>query len=99
MSYIDITSYSGERNKDWSYTDKAGHIHVWLTSPDFIQDNRMRAGVWKIPTCEYIVERESDIDLEISGKGYYECKLCGERIYPVDKPASGFREYFYIPDF
>jgi len=83
---IEVSSYSGEPDPNWKFTDAQGHHH-WRSKKE---DNHY-------PTLIWVVDSEGgdpdDWGGEYPPTGHYECAACGEVIEPGSVPPSYCRKY------
>jgi hypothetical protein len=77
---VEITSALPRANKNWRYTDQAGHEHYWRngypTLVEIVDD-----GYW-CDDCE-----------DEHGETHLECPLCGESIVPGTHGGGTFLEF------
>lgn len=66
---IEITSLGSQPDKNWRYTDKAGHRHHWEDGYPTLT-TVVEPPYW----CEDCHDEHQD--------SHFECSLCGERIAP-----------------
>lgn len=65
----------------WRFTDANGHEHAYYVDGKIAPTEYSPTTCYSLPTLRWIVDREATDDYpEI---GHYECRECGERVYPA----------------
>jgi len=78
---IEVTSGMPRPDPSWTHIDQHGHTHTW-TDHD-------------LPTLRWIVDERAWCAScnDWHEEGHYECQQCGERVEPVMRGPSSFREF------
>ena len=90
---IEVTSIS-RPDTNWSFTDKAGHLHRWHKRGDLVPATSYYGGyAYEVPTLKWVIDGvEYDSDGEPFNVGHSECIQCGEHIQP-GKCADSTRQF------
>lgn len=78
---IEVTSMS-RPDVGWSFTDKAGHVHVWARKDGYPLDGYRPDAAYHVPTVEWVKTGETcyENDDEITELGELRCRQCGEKV-------------------